>query len=211
MLGIAKRGAGVEEIVDVRAALVVLAAGVAVRASQRPRGALALGAILLGILAMCWSDRIRLGSAAGDKDYAGMIAWLSSHAAGKGRVLSDDAGIPVALGQNPVMDDPFVFAEWAKRGTWSDDAIVAALRDGKYAAVVVSSIDHFWSSAMRRAIADNYALVRVFSATAPLPRCIYMRAAALEPGAGAKLEPYVPTADERQSLQCYPPERARPN
>ena len=196
---------------DASAALAVLAAGAIVRTAPLHRLPLALAAIVLGVLAMCWSDRIRMVSSAGDTGYASMIAWLSSYTGGKGQILSDDAGVPLALGQNPVMDDPFVFAEWAKRGTWNDDAIVDALRKGKYAAVVVSSIDHHWSPAMRHEIARSYALVRVFQSTAPLPRCIYVPLAALAASTGPRLEPYVPTAEDKQGLSCYPPESPRPS
>ena len=211
LIGVAKRGADINYFFDASAALAILAAGVIVRAPQWRRLPLALAAILLAVLAMCWSDRGRMVSAAGDRGYASMIAWLSSYTGGKGQVLSDDAGIPVALGQNPVMDDPFVFAEWAKRGTWNDNAIVEALRRGKYAAVVVSSIEPLWSPAMRREIARSYALVRVFPSTAPLPRCVYVPLAALATSTGPRLEPYVPTAEDKRGLSCYPPEPPRSN
>src|SRR5476649_1249542 len=208
---VAKRGADINYFFDTSAALAVLAAGVAIRLPQLRRPLLAGTALTLGILAMCWNDRNWLVSSAGDKDYASMIAWLSSYTGGRGQILSDDAGIPLALGQNPVMDDPFIFAEWAKLGTWSDDALVDGIHRGKYAAILVGLSDLFWSPAVRGEIASSYTLVQVFHSTVPVPRCIYVPVAALAVTDSRRLEPYTLTPEDKRGLSCYPPVQPRSN
>jgi hypothetical protein len=207
--GVAKRGADINYFFDTSAALAILAAGVAICLPQRSRPLVAGTALALGILAMVQNDRSWQAKSIGDQDYARVIAWLSSNTDGKGSVLSDDAGIPIALGQDPVMDDPFIFAEWAKLGTWSDSTLVDGLHSGKYAAVVISNSELFWSPAVRDEITSSYILVQVFRTIAPGPKCVYVPAAALAATGNRTLVPYTLTPEDRHWLPCYLPLRPR--
>lgn len=201
LLAVTKRGADMMYFFDTSAALAIMAAGVVARLPEMRLHWLKGAALLIAILAMAISDRRWLVSSAGDEDYSRMIAWLSSHASPNGQILSDDAGISLALGQNPVSDDPFVLAEWAAHGVWSDDALTAGIRAGKYSAVVVGNRDLLWFPAELNEIAKEYTPVKVFRSTTPGPMCIYVPNAALT--AGNQLEPLVLSPGDKQRLPCY--------
>jgi hypothetical protein len=204
LLAVAKRGADIMYFFDTAAALAVLAAGIVIRLPQFRRPLLAGAALTLGILTMYWSDRRWLVSSAGDENYVSMTEWLTSYTRGKGQILSDDAGISLALGQNPVWDDPFIFAEWANLGVWSDDTLVAGVRAGKYSVVVMGSRDLLWSPAMLSEIARSYTLVKVFHSTTPQATCLYVPVAAvLEKD--AQLERVILSPQQSRDLSCYVP------
>ena len=209
LLGVAKLGADMMYFFDTSAALAVLVAGAVIRLPGLRRPLLAGAAVALAVLAMCWNDRTWLVKT-GDEGYQSMIEWLSSNASGKGEILSNDAGIPLALGQNPVMDDPFIFAEWAKRGVWNDDALVTGVRSGKYAAVIMGSTDLAYSPALQAEIASRYKLAKVFHSTIPEPKYIYLPSAAL-PAADIQLEPLSLSPANNRSLSCCVPTHPRAN
>jgi len=200
LLAVAKRGADIMYFFDTSAALAVMAAGVVTGLPQMRRFWLKGAAFVIAILAMSITDCHWLASSAGDEDYRRMIAWLSSYSSPKGQILSDDAGISLALGQNPVSDDPFILAEWAALGTWSDDAFMARIRTGQYSAIVVGRSDTLWFPAERDEIAKAYTLVRVFRSTFPNPKCIYVPNA--EVAAGTPFEPLILSPEDRKSLPC---------
>jgi hypothetical protein len=167
---IAKRGADMMYFFDTTAALAVLATGVVIRLPRIRRPLLAAAALAMAILQMTWNDRHWLVRTESTANYPSMMSWLSSYVSGKGPIISDDAAIPVALGQSPIWDDPFVLTEWARLGAWSDDALVAGVQKGKYAAVVVSAGDLLWPPDLRAEIGRCYTFVKVFPSTAPRRR-----------------------------------------
>jgi hypothetical protein len=210
LLGVSKVGADIMYFFDASAALAVLAAGVVIRLPQLRRPMLARAALTLGILAMCWNDRNWLVKS-GDKDYRDMIAWLSSNASGKGQILSVDAGIPLALGQNPVFDDPFIFAEWAKRGAWSDEPLLAGIRAGKYSAIIMAPGNDFaWSPAVNAEIASRYTFAKAFHSLRPVGKYIYVPLAAVA-AKDTRLEPSSLSLDEKRGSSCCRPASPRPN
>ncbi len=112
-----------------------------------------------------------------------MIVWLSNNSkVGRGIVLSDDASIPIALGEEPIWDDPFIFTEWGELGRWREDEIGAGIRRKAYSAIIVSVPNLFWSVGLRREISRNYSLVKVFPGVLPAPRCVYLPNAILAYG-----------------------------
>ncbi|MGD0295458.1 MAG: hypothetical protein ABSB30_16550 [Terracidiphilus sp.] len=200
LYAVAKRGADMMYFFDTSAALAIMAAGIVISLPQMRRPLLKGAALAITILAMSINDLQWLVSSAGDEDYSRMIAWLSSHASPNGQILSDDAGISLALGQNPVSDDPFILAEWSARGVWRNDALMDGIRAGKYSAVVVSDSNLLWFPAERNEVAKGYTLVKVFRSVDPGPKCIYVPNAVM--AAGTQLEPLVLSPADKQNLPC---------
>ena len=176
LLATVKRGADTNYYFDTSAALAIMAATSMASLSKRRRVILT-AALLPGILGMVWVDvdRTLAISATASRDYGEMIAWLRQHQTGKSPiVLSYNADVSIALGEEPVWDDPFIFTEWAQTGHWSDDAIAAEIQRGGYSAIVTSAPTVLFSHHLRFEIAKSYTLVKVFQYTLPFESCIYM-------------------------------------
>ncbi len=174
VVGTAKRGADTMYYFDASAALAILA-GTSLARFREPARFVMAGLLLPGTVLMLRQDLSRMQSIsdASSRDYARLMIWLKPHA-GRQNILSDDAAIPVALGEMPVWDDPFVFSEWAARGRWSDATIVAAIQRQQYAVIVVTDPNLLWTPSLRRAITQNYRLAVVFPEVMPAPRCVYV-------------------------------------
>jgi len=172
LLAVAKRGADTMYFYDASAALAVMTGEIASQISKQARPWIALTILAAGFVTVFWGDRVNLTNSINDADYRAMQAWVLSGP--KGRVLSDDAGLSLMLKQAPTWDDPFIFAEWAKKGRWDERPIVNAIRAKEYAFIAVTGRDALWTPVSLREIAANYRLAGVSASEVPWPKCIYV-------------------------------------
>jgi hypothetical protein len=83
-------------------------------------------------------------------------------------VISDEMVMVLRSGKRVVWE-PMIFVELASTGLWDERPFVAQIRAGAFAMFITTN-DHDWSPAVRRAIEDRYPVKRTFANyTAHLP------------------------------------------